>query len=158
MARFPRSISPSAALLVAALFVNATLAHAQEGGGEGERARPRAPAAVRWEPGPAPELWAAPAVGLSLGGLTLALAIVLGQLATANHREATDPMTTQARAYELARTVPDLSVAANILFAVGGGMALIGTTWLVVLPFSQHPVAEVQASLGPGGLTLSGSF
>ncbi|GAB4205688.1 MAG: hypothetical protein OHK0013_21740 [Sandaracinaceae bacterium] len=155
---------PAVASLVAALVVHASLlAHAspacaQEGGGDGERTPSRAPAAVRWEPGPAPELWAAPAVGLSLGGLTLALAIVLGQVATANHREATDPMTTQARAYELARTVPDLSLAANVLFAVGGGMALIGATWLVALPFSQHPVAAVQASLGPSGLTISGSF
>jgi hypothetical protein len=101
-------------------------------------------------------------VGLGLGGLTLALAVVLGQVASANHREATDPMTTQARAYDLARTVPDLSLAANVLFAVGGGMAALGAIWLVAVPFGHHRVtaetAAVRASVGPGGLTISGSF
>lgn len=122
-------------------------------------ATPPSAGPVRWEPGPMPELWAAPAIGLGVGGLTLALAVVLGQVATANHREATDPATTQLRASQLAPTVPELSLAANILFAVGGGMALIGATWLVVLPFSHHPVtASVRASIGPGGLTLSGTF
>lgn len=154
-----------AALALAHALVLTAPAGAQE---SEERARPTRSTAgtltLRWEPGPAPELWAAPAVGLGLGGLTLALAVVLGQVATANHREATDPATTQLRASQLASTVPDLSLAANVLFAVGGGMALIGATWLVVLPFSQHPSSQqpgagsVRASVGPGGLTLSGSF
>ncbi len=157
-------VPPLAALVALVLALHAPLARAQEAE-EGEEPRrteevPRLTVAgpVTWQSGPAPELWAAPAIGLGVGGLTLALAVVLGQVASANFHEATDPMTTQARAAQLAGTVPDLSLAANILFAVGGGMALIGATWLIVLPFSQHPVAAVQASLGPSGLTLSGSF
>lgn len=145
------------------LWLHGPLASAQDREETAERseraARPSAPVPVTWQPGPAPELWAAPAIGLGVGGLTIALAVVLGQVASANYHEAIDPATTQLRAAQLASTVPDLSLAANILFAVGGGMALIGATWLVVLPFSQHPVAAtVQASIGPGGLSLSGSF
>lgn len=152
----------SLAVSAASVLVHAPVAQAQEAGAE-STTRSTIPAApVVWQSGPAPELWAAPAVGLGLGGLTLALAVVLGQVATANHNEASDPMTTQARAYDLARTVPDLSLAANVLYAVGGGMAFIGAIWLVVLPFSQHPVAaeapSVRAAIGPGGFTLSGTF
>ncbi len=158
-------LSAAAAALALHVLVLAAPASAQEPeatqteGRTRSTATPASAAPVRWEPGPAPELWAAPAIGLGVGGLTLALAVVLGQVATANHREAIDPATTQLRASQLAPTVPELSLAANILFAVGGGMALIGATWLIVLPFSQHPVtASVRATIGPGGLTLSGTF
>lgn len=176
-----RSATLALAFLLAlgAPLAQLSRAHAQEAAEEGRETRAEraeragvvragaAPSFV-WESGPAPELWAAPAIGLGVGGLTLALAVVLGQVATANHREATDPMTTQARAAELAGTVPDLSLAANILFAVGGGMAAIGAVWLIVLPFSQHRVPReapraafapsLRLSVGARGLSLEGSF
>jgi hypothetical protein len=159
VARIPRVFVHSLAALAAVLVVHASVAYAQEAGeGGAPRATRSTGAQLTWQPGPAPELWAAPAIGLGVGGLTIALAVVLGQVASANYHDAIDPTTTQLRASQLASTLPDLSLAANILFAVGGGMALIGTTWLIVLPFSQHPVASVQASIGPGGLSLTGSF
>lgn len=84
---------------------------------------------------------------------------MLGQVATANHREALDPSTTQLRASQLATSVSELSLAANVLFAVGGGIALVAGSWLVVLPFSQHRVeAPVTVSFGPSSLALSGRF
>lgn len=152
-----RSLALASAVLLA---LGTPLARVSEG-----RAQDREASAVRigvarevWAPGPPAELWAAPAAGLGIGGLTLALAVVLGQVASANHREASDPRTTQARAYDLARTVPDLSLAANVLFAVGGGIAAIGAIWLVAVPFGHHRAEAVRASIGLGGLSLEGSF
>lgn len=159
----------SFAVLAATLLGSAPRARAQEADATPLRSTSGNTSLV-WASGPVPELWAAPAIGLGVGGLTLALAVVLGQVASANHHEAIDPMTTQARANDLARTVPDLSLAANVLFAVGGGMAFLGAVWVIVLPFSQHQVAgeapavrasmdfSLRASVGPGGLTLSGTF
>ncbi len=147
------------------LALVATAAHAPTRALAQDRAASTTPdtsgqgSSLHWESGPIPELWAAPAIGLGVGGLTLALAVVLGQVASADYHEAIDPMTTQVRANELAHLVPDLSLAANVLFAVGGGMATIGAIWLAVLPFSQHAVApSVRASFGPGGLSISGTF
>ncbi len=169
MIRAPRLFAffVTVALLAVSALVRAPSVHAQDAETTPLRSV-RAPSLV-WASGPVPELWAAPAIGLGVGGLTLALAVVLGQVATANYHEAIDPMTTQSRAYDLARTVPDLSLAANVLYAVGGGMAFIGAVWVIVLPFSQHQVAAeapseraslatVRASFGPGGFTLSGTF
>jgi hypothetical protein len=148
-------------LVLGVPLAGASHANAQDRDAAAPVVRAGAPAET-WAPGPPPELWAPPAVGLGLGGLTLALAVVLGQVASANYHEAIDPMTTQARAYDLARTVPDLSLAANVLFAVGGGMATLGAIWLIAVPFGQHRVAAeapaVRAAIGPGGLTISGSF
>lgn len=156
----PTALALALILALGAPLARASLVSAQD---RDAAAVVRAGAPVEtWAPGPPPELWAPPAVGLGLGGLTLALAVVLGQVASANHHEAIDPMTTQARAYDLARTVPDLSLAANVLFAVGGGMATLGAIWLIAVPFGQHRVAAeapaVRASLGPGTFTISGSF
>lgn len=147
---------------LAATFLHASAAHAQDARSEGAPTVRLGVQQLQWAPGPIPELWAAPAAGLGVGGLSIALAVVLGQVASANYHEAIDPMTTQARASSLAGTIPDLSLAANILFAVGGGLATIGAIWLVILPFSQHPVTPegptVRASLGPTGFSLSGTF
>ncbi len=53
------------------------------------------------------------------------------------------------------------ALGANVLFAVGGGMATLGAIWLIAVPFGHHRVVPeapaVRASIGPGGLTISGS-
>ena len=159
----PTALALALLLVLGAPLARASLARAQDRDTAAAAVVRAGAPAETWAPGPPPELWAPPAVGLGLGGLTLALAVVLGQVASANYHEAIDPMTTQARAYDLARTVPDLSLAANVLFVVGGGMATLGAIWLIAVPFGQHRVpAEaapaVRASLGPSGFTISGSF
>lgn len=163
----PFAFVVTVALIAASMLARAPSVAAQDADAATSTLRSTAPApSVVWASGPVPELWAAPAIGLGVGGLTLALAVVLGQVASANYHEATDPMTTQARAYDLSRTVPDLSLAANVLFAVGGGMAFLGAVWVIVLPFSQHTVpaeapsqrASVRMSFGPGGLSIAGTF
>ncbi|MBX7196656.1 MAG: hypothetical protein K1X94_31680 [Sandaracinaceae bacterium] len=163
MLQLPRLFAPIVTTALAAIVLLVpTHLLAQDRGGASSSSSTSGPApstSLQWESGPVPELWAAPAIGLGVGGLTLAAAVVLGQVASADYHEAIDPTTTQVRASELARLVPDLSLAANVLFAVGGGMATLGAIWLAVLPFSQHQVApSVRASFGPGGLTISGTF
>lgn len=173
-----RSISLTLALALAlgAPLARVSLAHADEPGPSSEASDEREPqgdprGASRptfvWESGPAPELWAAPALSLSIGGLSLLAAIVLGQVGTANYHEAIDPATTQARAAELRGSLPDLELSANILYGVGAGLAAIGAIWLVALPLSQHraPIdglsalgPELHLSVGAGGITLGGSF
>lgn len=173
MLRLP-ALALTLSLALSLPLARASVARADDADGERASASsaPSEPG-LTWQPGPAPELWAAPAVSLSLGGLSLLAAIVLGQVGNASYHEAIDPSTTQTRAAELGRMLPDLELGANVLYGVGAGLVTIGAIWLVVLPFSQHPAptdrasasasASVSApslhlSLAPGGLSLGGSF
>jgi len=94
-----------------------------------------------------------------LGVVTLGVGAVVAGVAWERYQTAKDDpgqvsaAATHARARDLART-------ANILFAVGGGVAVAGAVWLLL----DRPWREaardraVTLLVGPGGLALAGAF
>jgi tetratricopeptide (TPR) repeat protein len=87
----------------------------------------------REEPAPAPEpdpaRVAAPWIVAGLGGATLIAGVVMAVLAKGREGDANDPATSGEDAAAAADDARTFSTTANVLFAVGGAVALAGATW-----------------------------
>ncbi len=119
--------------------------------------REAATAVAQTPPAPPPDGDAGPPSGpvpwivLGAGGAALVTGIILGALASGRYGEATDsPTLSGARTADLVAEAQGLGTAANVLFGVGAGLALVGLTWgLIELLVSGSSDDEAAVSLGP---------
>jgi hypothetical protein len=108
------------------------------------------------------EHWLAAGLALVLGAATVAIGTGLSRYSIDTNARARDPLTLQRDAASLNATANDFMTAAEVMWAVGAGIAAIGLVWIIVLPFSTatpSPTApSASLSLSPLGLSLVGSF
>jgi tetratricopeptide (TPR) repeat protein len=103
-----------------------------------------------------PGAWVVTAVGVA----ALGAAVTLGILADQARSDAVDAPSHQ-EGVEAFQRGESMATAANVLYAVGGTIALVGATWLIVSLLSDDDEAEtpepgdVGFVVGPGGLALS---
>lgn len=136
----------------------ATLERLQASEREREAAPP-SPAEVIVAP-PRHELSPVPFVVTGLGVAGLAVATAFGVVAADRH-DAAVAAPSQAAALGLAHERDDYALAANVMWAVSGTVALAGAIWLVVdvAQASAGPSEPaVTLQVGPGSLAVHGTF
>ena len=94
------------------------------------------------------------------GVLTLGAGGVLGGLSLARTSDAEDPETSGAEAVALHEEAADFALQANILFGVGGAIALAGTIWGIVnvVQVGKANEAALVVRLSPSGAGLGLRF
>ncbi len=110
---------------------------------------------------------AAPWIVVGVGTATLATALVFSGMASSSESEANDPATSGTASLDAADDATTFATTANVLFAVGGAIALAGGVWAVVdLTSSPSTSGAASASgrgatqlrVGPGGVGVARSF
>ncbi len=98
-------------------------------------------------------------VGIELAGagvLALGVGLVVGAIAQGTRDRADDdPVHRSAR--ETFRTAETEATTANVLLAVGGGLALVGAL-LVVINLATGDGSDVELALGPASLAVAGRW
>ncbi len=98
-----------------------------------------------------------PWVLVATGGAALGAGLVLGVVAQSQRDAAAeDPVhVTTVSSFEEARA---FATAANVLFVVGGVLALGGAIWLVVNLVSGDDEERIEVGLSPGGVAVRGRW
>lgn len=116
-------------------------------------ARPAAPEA-RSEPADAGRV-AAPWILAGIGGATLTAGLASAIVAAQEEAVANDPTTSGRDTVEAAERSKDLALASNVLFGVGGAVAVAGAVWGVIdLAGRPSGTDAAQVTVGPTSVSL----
>ncbi|MBT8494546.1 MAG: hypothetical protein KJO07_15930, partial [Deltaproteobacteria bacterium] len=108
-------------------------------------------------------LWRNPWIWGSAAGATLATGVVFGLLARSDRNEFDDLAATSGEVeFTAAEEVLDRgksrATIANVLFATGGALAIATAVFIWTAPADHERTGVSAIGVGPGGLTISGSF
>lgn len=98
---------------------------------------------------------AAPWIVAGIGGATLTAGIAAAILAVQEERVANDASTSGRETVEAAERSKDLALVSNVLFGVGGAVAIAGAVWGII-DLAERPsgAAAAQVAIGPASVSL----